>query len=104
MVISCVGCCQEHRSAGSNLPGCARVQVTGYSNVEEELSGHASEVPFSVEDRIASVRIHDCYRTHADMCFFLSDAVQTGRLATDSPPLLTAALTLWQLAYSSCKA
>ena len=35
------------------------MQVTGYSNVEEEMSGHASEVPFSVEDRIAAVRMHN---------------------------------------------
>ncbi len=42
---------------------CEHVQVTGYSNAEEELSGHASEVPFSVEDRIAKVRMHAFYRT-----------------------------------------
>jgi hypothetical protein len=28
------------------------MQVTGYSNVEEEASGRAEDVPFSVEDKI----------------------------------------------------
>ena len=37
--------------------------MTGYSNVEEELSGHASEVPFSVEDRIEKVCMHAICRT-----------------------------------------
>ncbi|CAL5229015.1 g12259 [Coccomyxa viridis] len=42
-----------HPQAG--MPIVYGKQVTGYSNVEEELSGHASEVPFSVEDRIEKV-------------------------------------------------
>ena len=64
---------------------CEHVQVTGYSNIEEELSGHASEVPFSVEDRIAKVRMHTLCRTCCCVLLVLGCCASASGASTHSP-------------------